>query len=196
MKGVRAPVYAQTFNNAILFGTERFCDRNINIKVNRWCFSSILLLIYFRSFIRSMFEQYFPQESIFHNILVKHKYTRVFVSGCISGLVVSLIDTPFDLVKTQLQNQGSASQTSWFYRYLHECRILKNYVLKWCTLTASITYWRNLRSHLRCWTQRTSNGFNEFQNDKETLWIQRTSRAVPSEKTNHSIILTSQYNVE
>ena len=112
MKGVRAPVYAQTFNNAILFGTERFCDRNINIKVNRWCFSSILLLIYLRSFIRSMFEQYFPQESIFHNILVKHKYTRVFVSGCISGLVVSLIDTPFDLVKTQLQNQGSASQTS------------------------------------------------------------------------------------
>ena len=36
MKGVRAPVYAQTFNNAILFGTQRFCDRNINIEVNRW----------------------------------------------------------------------------------------------------------------------------------------------------------------
>ena len=36
MKGVRAPVYAQTFNNAILFGTERFCDRNINIEVTRW----------------------------------------------------------------------------------------------------------------------------------------------------------------
>ena len=32
-KGVRAPVYAQSLNNAILFGTERFCDRNINIQV-------------------------------------------------------------------------------------------------------------------------------------------------------------------
>ena len=49
-----------------------------------------------------------PQKAIFSNLLVKHKYTRVFVSGCISGLVVSMIDTPFDLVKTQLQNQGSA----------------------------------------------------------------------------------------
>ena len=41
---------------------------------------------------------------------VQHKYSRVFVSGCISGLVVSLIDTPFDLVKTQLQNQGLAEK--------------------------------------------------------------------------------------
>lgn len=49
-----------------------------------------------------------PQKAICPNLLVKHKYTRVFVSGCISGLVVSMIDTPFDLVKTQLQNQGSA----------------------------------------------------------------------------------------
>ena len=40
MKGVRAPVYAQSLNNAILFGTERFCDRNINIEVNRWYYSS------------------------------------------------------------------------------------------------------------------------------------------------------------
>ena len=116
--------------------------------------------------------------SIIHNILVKHKYTRVFVSGCISGLVVSLIDTPFDLVKTQLQNQGSASQTSWFYRYLH--------VLVPLLLHTGET---KLRSHLRCRAQRKSNGFNEFQNDKETLCIQRTSRAVPSEKSNHSFIL-------
>ena len=35
MKGVRAPVYAQSLNNAILFGTERFCDRTLNIEVNR-----------------------------------------------------------------------------------------------------------------------------------------------------------------
>ena len=44
------------------------------------------------------------------NMEVQHKYSRVFVSGCISGLVVSLIDTPFDLVKTQLQNQGLAEK--------------------------------------------------------------------------------------
>ena len=67
MKGARAPVYARSLNNAVLFGTAKFCDRNIYIE---------------------------------------HKYTRVFISGCISGMVLSLLDTPSDLVKTQLQNQG------------------------------------------------------------------------------------------
>ena len=67
MKGVQTPVYARSLNNAVLFGTAKFCDRNIYIE---------------------------------------HKYTRVFNSGCISGMVLSLLDTPSDLVKTQLQNQG------------------------------------------------------------------------------------------
>ena len=67
MKGVRAPVYARSLNNAVLFGTAKFCDRNLNIE---------------------------------------QKYPRVFISGCISGMVISLLDTPSDLVKTQLQNQG------------------------------------------------------------------------------------------
>ena len=31
---------------------------------------------------------------------------EVWISGCTAGLVVSFIDTPFDLVKTQLQNTG------------------------------------------------------------------------------------------
>ena len=67
MKGARAPVYARSLNNAVLFGTAKFCDRNINIE---------------------------------------QKHTRIFVSGCVSGMVLSLLDTPSDLVKTQLQNQG------------------------------------------------------------------------------------------
>ena len=67
MKGITAPVSAQGFTNALLFGTERFCQRKI-------------------------------QNS--------SKYTKSAISGAISGLVVSMVDTPFDLIKTQMQNQG------------------------------------------------------------------------------------------